>query len=310
MKVLKFGGTSVGSVKSILSLKRIVEKEAKRQPIVVVVSALGGITDQLISTSRLAQEGKEEWKEQYEQMVDRHHKMIDTIITDTSDREELFNKVDALFEQLHSIYFGVYLIHDLSKKTLDAIVSYGERLSSNIVSTLVKGSRWMDSRNFIKTTTSPNGKTVLDSELTNRLVKEAFKDADIVYPKSWASFAAMERRTDLYGKGDFEGIDKLEKELLAENATHKDWECTEEMMELTKDGKALYLHCLPADITDVSCKEGEVAASVFDRYRAPLYKEASYKPYVIAAMIFLAKVKDPAKALEELEAKGKERKKY
>ena len=109
-------------------------------------------------------------------MVDRHHKMIDTIITDTSDREELFNKVDALFEQLHSIYFGVYLIHDLSKKTLDAIVSYGERLSSNIVSTLVKGSRWMDSRSFIKTTTSPNGKTVLDSELTNHLVKEAFKD--------------------------------------------------------------------------------------------------------------------------------------
>ena len=176
MKVLKFGGTSVGSVKSILSLKRIVEKEAKRQPIVVVVSALGGITDQLISTSRLAQEGKEEWKEQYEQMVDRHHKMIDTIITDTNDREELFNKVDALFEQLHSIYFGVFLIHDLSKKTLDAIVSYGERLSSNIVATLVKGSHWMDSRNFIKTTISPNGKIVLDSELTNHLVKEAFKD--------------------------------------------------------------------------------------------------------------------------------------
>ena len=141
-------------------------------------------------------------------------------------------------------------------------------------------------------------------------MKEAFKDADIVYPKSWASFAAMEKRTELYGKGDFDGIDQLEKELLAENATHKDWECTEEMMRLTKDGKALYLHCLPADITDVSCKEGEVAASVFDRYRAPLYKEASYKPYIIAAMIFLAKVKDPAKALEELEAKGKERKKY
>ncbi|WP_405341111.1 knotted carbamoyltransferase YgeW [Ruminococcus sp.] len=141
-------------------------------------------------------------------------------------------------------------------------------------------------------------------------MKEAFQDADIVYPKSWASFAAMEKRTELYGKGDFDGIDKLEKELLAENATHKDWECTEEMMQLTKDGKALYLHCLPADITDVSCKEGEVAASVFDRYRAPLYKEASYKPYIIAAMIFLAKVKDPAKALEELEAKGKERKTY
>ena len=141
-------------------------------------------------------------------------------------------------------------------------------------------------------------------------MKEAFKDADIVYPKSWASFSAMEKRTDLYGKGDFEGIDKLEKELLAENATHKDWECTEEMMELTKDGKALYLHCLPADITDVSCKEGEVAASVFDRYRAPLYKQASYKPYIIAAMIFLAKVKDPAKSLEELEAKARNRKEF
>ena len=141
-------------------------------------------------------------------------------------------------------------------------------------------------------------------------MKEAFRDADIVYPKSWASFSAMEKRTVLYGKGDFDGIDKLEKELLAENATHKDWECTEEMMSLTRDGKALYLHCLPADITDVSCKEGEVAASVFDRYRAPLYKQASYKPYIIAAMIFLAKVKDPAKALEELEAKGKERKTY
>ncbi|WP_316608549.1 knotted carbamoyltransferase YgeW [uncultured Ruminococcus sp.] len=141
-------------------------------------------------------------------------------------------------------------------------------------------------------------------------MKEAFRDADIVYPKSWASFSAMERRTDLYGKGDFDGIDKLEQELLAENALHKDWECTEEMMSLTKDGKALYLHCLPADITDVSCKAGEVAASVFDRYRAPLYKEASYKPYVIAAMIFLAKVKDPAKALEELEARARSRKEY
>lgn len=176
MKVLKFGGTSVGSVKSILSLKRIVEKEARKQPIVVVVSALGGITDMLISTSRLAQEGKDEWKEQFEQMVDRHHKMIDTIITDTNDREMLFNKVDSLFEQLHSIYFGVYLIHDLSKKTLDAIVSYGERLSSNIVSTLVKGSRWIDSRDFIKTTISPNGKIILDTDLTNHLVKKAFAD--------------------------------------------------------------------------------------------------------------------------------------
>ena len=141
-------------------------------------------------------------------------------------------------------------------------------------------------------------------------MKEAFRDADIVYPKSWASFAAMEERTELYGRRDFKGIDELEQRLLAENATHKDWECTEEMMALTKDGKALYLHCLPADITDVSCAAGEVAASVFDRYRVPLYKQASFKPYIIAAMIFLAKVKDPAKALEELEKRGTERKAF
>ena len=132
-------------------------------------------------------------------------------------------------------------------------------------------------------------------------MKEAFKDADIVYPKSWAPFKAMEERTELYGKGDLEGIKALEKRLLAQNAEHKDWECTEEMMKLTKDGKALYLHCLPADITDVSCEAGEVAASVFDRYRDPLYKQASFKPYIIAAMIFLAKVKDPAAKLLELE---------
>ena len=143
-------------------------------------------------------------------------------------------------------------------------------------------------------------------EITNSMA-EAFKDADVVYPKSWAPFKAMEKRTELYGNGDFDGIKALEKELLAQNAQHKDWECTEELMKLTKDGKALYMHCLPADITGVSCKEGEVAASVFERYRDPLYKEASFKPYIIAAMIFLAKVKDPKKALLELEASGKKR---
>ncbi len=118
-------------------------------------------------------------------------------------------------------------------------------------------------------------------------MEEAFKDADVVYPKSWAPFSAMEKRTDLYAKGDSEGIKALEKELLAQNANYKDWECTEELMKTTKDGKAIYLHCLPADITGVSCEEGEVEASVFDRYRTSLYKEASFKPYVIAAMIFL-----------------------
>ena len=136
---------------------------------------------------------------------------------------------------------------------------------------------------------------------------EAFRDADVVYPKSWAPFSAMEERTELYANGDSDGIKALEKKLLAQNANHKDWECTEELMKLTKDGKALYLHCLPADITGVSCDEGEVEASVFDRYRDPLYKEASFKPYIIAAMIFLAKVKDPGKVLKALEDKGKKR---
>ena len=136
---------------------------------------------------------------------------------------------------------------------------------------------------------------------------EAFKDADIVYPKSWAPFAAMEKRTDLYAEGDFDGIDKLEKELLAQNAQHKDWACTEELMKTTKDGKALYLHCLPADITGVSCETGEVDASVFDRYRIPLYKEASFKPYIIAAMIFLSKFENPQEILKKLEERAGKR---
>ena len=131
-------------------------------------------------------------------------------------------------------------------------------------------------------------------------MSEAFKNADIVYPKSWAPFAAMEKRTDMYGNGDMGGIKALEKELLAHNAQHKDWECTEEMMSLTKNKEALYLHCLPADITGVSCEQGEVAGSVFDRYRVPLYKEAGNKPYIIAAMILLSKVKNPGAVLQGL----------
>jgi len=137
---------------------------------------------------------------------------------------------------------------------------------------------------------------------------EAFKDADIVYPKSWAPFVAMEKRTDLYGKGDDVGIKSLEKELLAQNAEHIDWQCTEELMKTTKDGKALYLHCLPADISGVSCEVGEVDATVFDRYRKPLYKQASWKPYAIASMIFLSKVKNPQEVLASLEKRNKERK--
>ena len=175
MKVLKFGGTSVGSIESILSLKQIVLKEAKEQSVVVVVSALGGITDKLIATSKLAIAGDERYRDEFEAIVDRHHKMIDTIITDAKKREDLFNIVDSLLEQLKSIYFGVYLIHDMSEKTLDAIVSYGERLSSNIVATLIKGAKWFDSRDFIKTERKL-GKNVLDAELTNKLVRQTFAD--------------------------------------------------------------------------------------------------------------------------------------
>lgn len=156
-----------------------------------------------------------------------------------------------------------------------------------------------DVESIAKKQASENG---VKFTVTNDM-KEAFENADIVYPKSWAPFAAMEKRTNLYGNGDFDGIKTLEKELLSQNANYKDWCCTEDMMKLTKNGKALYLHCLPADINDVSCKEGEVAASVFDRYRDPLYKEASFKPYIIASMIFLSKFKNPQDILKKLESR-------
>lgn len=173
MKVMKFGGTSVGSVESILSLKSIVEKEAEKGDVIVVVSALGGITDKLIHTSQLALKGDDTWKDEFQSMVDRHHLMVDTIITDSNSKKTLLNTLDSLFEQLRSIYFGVYLIHDLSKKTQDAIVSYGERLSSNIVATLIDGAQWHDSRSFIKTARK-HGKNTLDSELTVSLVQKTF----------------------------------------------------------------------------------------------------------------------------------------
>ena len=173
MKVLKFGGTSVGSVESILSLKKIVEQQT--QPVVVVVSALGGITDKLIAISRLALKGDESYKTEFDSVVTRHHSMINTVITDETKRTNLLAVVDSLLEELRSIYYGVYLIRDLSLKTSAAIVSYGERLSSNIVATLVEGACWKDSRDFIKTEYK-FGKHILDSELTNRLVREAFAD--------------------------------------------------------------------------------------------------------------------------------------
>ena len=175
MKVMKFGGTSVGSVKSILSLKKIVETEARTQPVVVVVSALDGITDKLIATSRMAKQGDERYREEFDAMVTRHHQMIDAIISDDKKRVDLFNNVDQLFDQLKSIYYGVYLIHDLSKKTEDAIVSYGERLSSHIVAAMVKNGVRMNSRDFIRTE-KKQGKHVIDADLTTQLVKETFKE--------------------------------------------------------------------------------------------------------------------------------------
>lgn len=135
-------------------------------------------------------------------------------------------------------------------------------------------------------------------------MEDAFKNADIVYPKSWAPFSAMEKRTKLVETHDDAGIKTLEKELLANNAKFKSWECDEKKMQLTKNGEALYMHCLPADITDVSCKEGEVSAKVFEKYRIPTYIEASHKPFIIAAMIMTSRFRDPAGVLDRLNREG------
>lgn len=173
MKVLKFGGTSVGSVESILSLKRIVEEQPQKT--IVVVSALGGITDKLISASRLAVKGDEKYKDEFDAIKKRHHDMIDAVITDKEAHDRLTAETDSLLNELSSIYHGVFLIKDLSQKTLAAIVSYGERLSSRIAATLISGAQWYDSREFIKTEFK-HGRHLLDSELTNRLVLETFKE--------------------------------------------------------------------------------------------------------------------------------------
>ena len=189
---MKFGGTSVGSVKSILSLKKIVETEARTQPVVVVVSALDGITDRLIATSRMAKQGDDRYREEFDAMVTRHHQMIDAIITDDKKRIDLFNNVDQLFDQLKSIFYGVYLIHDLSEKTADTIVSYGERLSSHIVAAMVKNGIRMNSRDFIRTW-DKEGKHVIDADLTTELVKEAFKNIDDKHVYVVPGFIARDR---------------------------------------------------------------------------------------------------------------------
>ena len=155
------------------SLKKIVETEARTQPVVVVVSALDGITDKLIATSQMAKQGDEHYREEFDAMVTRHHQMIEAIMTDDKKRIDLFNNVDQLFDQLKSIFYGVYLIHDLSKKTEDTIVSYGERLSSHIVAAIIKNGVRMNSRDFIRTE-KKQGNHVIDADLTTLLVKEAF----------------------------------------------------------------------------------------------------------------------------------------
>lgn len=171
MKVLKFGGTSVGSVESILNVKKIVE--AEKDPVIVVVSALGGITDKLIRVSKLAVSGDTSYQMEYEEIATRHRQMIEQVIPEGGRRQTLLSVVNALLEELRSIYQGVYLIRDLSRKTSNTIVSYGERLSSHIAAVLINGAEWFDSRTFIKTEYK-SGRQLLATELTNELVQKTF----------------------------------------------------------------------------------------------------------------------------------------
>ena len=172
MKVMKFGGTSVGSASSILSVKKIVE--AQNEPVIIVVSALGGITDKLISTSRIAASGDASYENEFRKIVYRHVEMVKEIFPAGEEQMALQRQVGELLNELKDIFQGIYLIKDLSQKTSDTVVSYGERLSSLIASRLT-GAEYLDSRQFIKTE-KKYSKHVLDAELTNRLVREAFSN--------------------------------------------------------------------------------------------------------------------------------------
>ena len=173
MKVMKFGGSSVGSVNSILNVKKIVE--AVHEPVIVVVSALGGITDKLIVTSQMAADGNAAYEKEYRDIVNRHIEMVYTVIPASEKRSELLDKVNELLSELKDIFQGIYLIRDLSPKTSATILSYGERLSSIIVATLIQDAVWYDSRAFIKTE-KKHAKHILDSDLTAELVKDTFKE--------------------------------------------------------------------------------------------------------------------------------------
>ena len=172
MKVLKFGGSSIGSAESILSVKRIVE--AQTEPTIVVVSALGGITDQLIRTSQMAVEGNSDYQKSYDEIAQRHYSLIDAVIPSGDELESLREEINAMLNELHSIYQGVFLIRDLSPKTLATVVSYGERMSSRIVTKLISGSQWRDSREFIKTERQ-GSKNILSSEVTYALVRKTWE---------------------------------------------------------------------------------------------------------------------------------------
>lgn len=200
LKVLKFGGTSVGSEDSILRLKKIVEQEAANQQVVIVVSALGGITDRLIKTGSMALAGDASWRDEFDAIESRHRKMIESVI-DKNKQPALTEEIDALFEQLRSIYFGVFLIHDLSPKTEAAIVSYGERLSSRIVTALIEGAERKNARDFIFTFRKGN-KQMLDVDLTNNMVKEAFSNASrISVVPGFISRDRNSRETTNLGRG-------------------------------------------------------------------------------------------------------------
>lgn len=173
MKVLKFGGSSVGSVSSMLSVKKIVESVDDN--VIVVVSALGGITDKLINTSKMAAAGDSAYEKEMKEIVNRHIEMVYTLIPACKEREDLLELVNELLSELKDIFQGIFLIRDLSPKTSATIVSYGERLSSAIAAVLIKDAVWYDSRTFIKTEKKHN-KHILDSELTNQLVRETFKE--------------------------------------------------------------------------------------------------------------------------------------
>ena len=202
MKVMKFGGTSVGSVNSILSLKSIVEEAAAKERVIVVVSALGGITDKLIKTANLAVDGDMTFNEEFKEIVARHHDMIDTVITDNGKRAALLEEVDMLLNELNNIYQGLALINNLTPKSEATIVSYGERISSRITTALIDGAVRYNSRHFIKTETK-HGKYILADDITDKLIHKLFDNSTeqvIVVPGFIAQDKENEEITNL-GRG-------------------------------------------------------------------------------------------------------------